>query len=305
MRFGLIVFAGFVSAVLVGCGDTDDFNPVGKKRDAASELQDIPCDGSNEGLRVIVGSNKDIYVCEYDWDESEYVWVGEGVESSGSTKSSSSSSNRYSSNYSSSSSIKHENYETNDFGISAKDDIFNTNIRYGKMIDPRDGKSYRTVDINGKTWMAENLNFTDSTIYPAMQKQNHCFDDVERYCELMGRLYTWSAAMGICPDGWHIPTSDEAEELMEAAEGSLRNLQSARGWGEGSDYGQNTLGMSFVGAGNYPAVDYPTLGYYAKMWINSGTSSNVYLLFRGPENEVLIYSFGGTVYGSVRCIADY
>ena len=59
MRFGLFVFAGVVSAALVGCSDDDDFNPVGKKRDAASELAEIPCDGANEGLRVIVGSNKD------------------------------------------------------------------------------------------------------------------------------------------------------------------------------------------------------------------------------------------------------
>lgn len=300
MRFGLIAFAGFVSAVLVGCSDTDDFNPVGKKRDAASELQDIPCDGANEGLRVIVGSDRDIYVCEYDPDEFEYVWVNEGIESSNSTKSSAgnSSSSRYSSSYSSSSYSEQEvRQKLLNINLSKKDDIFNPRIEYGSMEDPRDGKVYRTVEVAGQVWMAENLNYSE---------RGHCFNDISEYCDLMGRLYTRNEAMDICPDGWHIPTENETEALLEAADGNIRNLQSANGWSSDTTVmtsGNNSLGMSFVGTGNYPEMDYPTLGLYAKMWIDN-KSSNVYLLFRAAQDEVKIFAYDGIVYASARCIKD-
>lgn len=36
-------------------------------------------------------------------------------------------------------------------------------VDYGTLSDSRDGKSYKTVVIGGKTWMAENLNFSKST----------------------------------------------------------------------------------------------------------------------------------------------
>ncbi len=107
-----------------------------------------------------------------------------------------------------------------DFNVN---DIFNPNVKYGTMTDSRDGKTYKTLDIGGNVWMAENLKYADSTASKNLKGQSWCYDNDDSNCELFGRLYTWSAAMdlepvyldsiadltnewrGICPEGWHVP----------------------------------------------------------------------------------------------------
>ena len=112
----------------------------------------------------------------------------------------------------------------------------------GTMTDPRDGTVYKTTNIGAKTWMAENLNYADSSNYPSMLERNKCEDNDLDNCKKDGRLYTWSAIIdsvywaskgktcgntkdndkkcdlpdvvqGICPKGWHVPSVQEWDDL--------------------------------------------------------------------------------------------
>ena len=67
----------------------------------------------------------------------------------------------------------------------------------GSFTDARDGRTYRTVVIGGKTWMAENLNF-------GIADSSWCYNNEPANCEKYGRLYTWDAAMSACPAGWRL-----------------------------------------------------------------------------------------------------
>jgi hypothetical protein len=97
-------------------------------------------------------------------------------------------------------------------------------IKYGTpLIDTRGGDTieYKTAEIGGQLWMAENLNYND----PA----SGCEPSLEA-CK-NGRSYSWAVAMaldnscntkvcrsqiranhrGVCPVGWHIPSNAEWE----------------------------------------------------------------------------------------------
>ena len=162
----------------------------------------------------------------------------------------------------------------------------NPEISYGTLTDSRDGKTYKTVTIGKLTWMAENLNYSDSVATPSLKGKSWCYGNVAANCDVTGRLYTWAAAIdsvklandtvnpqtcgyghvcyptmcgkemgcsqplmlqGVCPDGWHLPRRDEWDMLMKEAGGTNGlDLISQTGW-----YcdGNNALGLSVIPSG--------------------------------------------------------
>lgn len=352
---GLCVLAT-TTIFFTACSDDDDFSPVSKNRGydyafkSNNGFADYPCNEMREGREAIVGRDKESYFCEFDEIDSVYIWAGyndtltaKGKEfvrknvSSSSRESSSSgdddsSSSQYSSSYSSSSyssssssarsSSSSLSWEELKPRLTEKGEQFNPDIDYGTMTDPRDGKTYRTVDIEGTIWMAENLNYTGHEV-----GKSYCFKGDEDICKLYGRFYSRDAAMnsskceygascllgndpiqGICPDGWHIPTYSETQTLVTLAGKKAQPLMSTIGWGtEDSLYinpGIDTYGLSFVGTGQYDTKDgYNDIGEFTFMWVYYQSSDMYYLLIRGKDNEAFINDFNGYESNfSVRCV---
>ena len=131
------------------------------------------------------------------------------------------------------------------------EDIFNPkDIEYDSIVDVRDSQTYKITKINGKWWMAENLNYAVDSSF--------CYNDEPDSCAIYGRLYPWTVAMnidtmygkynatfdekikskhqGLCPKGWHIPTEKEWEEMLDYAdshngdEGVGASMRTKYGW---------------------------------------------------------------------------
>ena len=145
----------------------------------------------------------------------------------------------------------------------------NSEFKCGEiLIDNEEGiaskKRYRTVEIGGKCWFADNLNRTLASGQSGAVK---CYGDAESNCDTYGRLYNWLAAtqndagagvQGICPTGWHLPTNDEWIDLFATlgttvdASNSVVDGKAIKGelnyWGgktnPAANIGDNTIGFN-------------------------------------------------------------
>ena len=103
----------------------------------------------------------------------------------------------------------------------------------GSLSDPRDNKVYKTVTIGSQVWMAENLNYKT--------KNSSCYEDGPDHCTNYGRLYTWEAAKDACPLGWHLPSKNELDTLINAVGGQLMASRMLKSTRMGNEEFSNTI----------------------------------------------------------------
>jgi len=194
----------------------------------------------------------------------------------------------------------------------------------GTLTDTRDRKTYKTTKTpDGKTWMAENLN------YQPQQGNSWCYKDSTSYCGKYGRLYDWNTAMagspnsdastsnvrGVCPPGWHLPSRTEWQTLVSAVGSPTgKKLKSKNGWNDykgQSGNGTDDFGFSALPGGyrhNTSIGDFLSAGYNGYWWTateNEDDRAYVRSMFYYDEYVGVDESFGSKEFGfSVRCVQD-
>jgi len=176
------------------------------------------------------------------------------------------------------------------------------------LIDDRDGRSYKTVKIGDRVWMAENLNYDAGD-------GSFCIDDQDIYCEEYGRLYTWEVAKEACPSGWHLPSDKEWKELertvmkdFSCSPGQVgKYLKSGTGWYENGN-GTDDYGFSILPAGytNSRGGYYRGIKWSAYLW-SSGEFDSQMAVFRilfYNDDRIITRSYNKNFGYSVRCIRD-
>jgi uncharacterized protein (TIGR02145 family) len=223
-------------------------------------------------------------------------------------------------------------------------------IKCPSTLTDYDGNTYDVVKIGNQCWMSNNLRVrhyadgisinevSDSANWSNLTASSKAYcwynNDSASNAETYGALYTWAAAMngsssstsnpsgiqGVCPDGWHLPSDAEWEELAEYISndngGYSTNvngwfnvgghLKATSGWGTGYN-GTDDYGFSALPGGNrFGDGSFDYIGNYGHWWsaTESGTD-NAHFRYIGYDNddfsEATDPKKGGV---SVRCLRD-
>lgn len=156
----------------------------------------------------------------------------------------------------------------------------------GMFVDSRDGKTYKTVQIGGQTWMAENVNYKT-------KEGSHCFD-----CKKYGRLYEWNAAQEACPEGWRLPTKKEWKDFYSRLE-HPEMLKASSDWTNHNSNDIDYYAFSVLPAGRYDDGNLKDRGNYAQFW-SADVNEGPYFLPGNNTNWSEIS--GGDAAVSVRCV---
>lgn len=163
-----------------------------------------------------------------------------------------------------------------------------------------DSKSYKTINIGGRVWMAENLNYKTGDSW--------CYSDSDENCDKFGRLYNWSSAQNVCPEGWLLPTWNDMKALLSYHKEN-RFFRSTEGWKEGSAQGLNFWGFNALPAGAYNEenTSYYDMTRSAYFWTSDEYSSDTgmgYALYISDADKAEVKYFEKQHGFSVRCVKE-
>jgi len=195
-------------------------------------------------------------------------------------------------------------------------------------VEDLDGSIYPFLSINGKCWMAKNLDvskFRNGDEIPHTQSdeawQKAALSQQPAWCyydnnpengKIYGKLYNWYAVSdtrGLVPLGWHVPTDNEWINLADYLGGQQLaggKMKSISGWAENGN-GNNSSNFSARPCGNRGFDgSFKNLGLAVFFWSASAYSVNHAWMHCLHINgcDVFRYGCGKSVGASVRCVMD-
>jgi len=168
------------------------------------------------------------------------------------------------------------------------------------FVDARDGQSYKYAKIGFQLWMTENLK--------TKKGQWTCYDDNPENCEKYGMLYDWNTANKACPEGWHLPMSQEWDELFSYVGGRDKAgiaLKSKEDWINGAGSNMDDFSVLPAGAMNDKKI-FVNRGYSAFFWSSTESKREmVEIIGFNHENQFVSVGQSAKYFRfSVRCVKD-
>lgn len=234
-------------------------------------------------------------------------------------------------------------YATNSEGTNYGQEISFTlwlNVADNAAIDV-DNNSYSSVKIGNQVWLSENLVATHYRNGDPIQNLTMLHDEqwvtatTGAYCDyndlsenagLYGHLYNWytvNDSRNVCPTGWHIPTKDDWQTLIDYLGGTdvaafqlKDNGSNGNLWTESNFISNYASGFSALPAGirtsnlnNPTKSNYLTLGSDGVFWAKEAYGDfNPHLAYYAHINStgwaVVDYNANKIAGLSIRCIKD-
>jgi uncharacterized protein (TIGR02145 family) len=227
-------------------------------------------------------------------------------------------------------------YATNSMGTAYGNEVnFGTSeLISGTFTDSRDNNVYKWVKIGEQIWMAENLAYLPAVSPPSEGSDTLSYYYVYGYngtdvnaakstnnYATYGVLYNWPATLEACPEGWHLPSDNEWEQLavfISTDNGGYhrssiswetvgKHLKATYGWinnGSGTD----DYGFSLLPGGgrNYPLGNFDKVGQTVSLWSSTEfNNTDVWDRYLWNDDTRFYFYYHNKNNGmSVRCVKD-
>ena len=201
------------------------------------------------------------------------------------------------------------------------------------------GMTYNTVTVGTQCWLRENVNLGTMINSGTSQTDNsivekYCYNNDPLSCNVYGGLYQWAEMVqylngvtntthwnplptipvqGICPPGWHIPTTTEVATLITtlggaaAAGGSMKETGLVH-WGPLSNVGAtNSFGFTALPAGSALNGSFSNQRANANFWtVTKGTLNSASFFFGASFASAYYTTAESTkiIANPVRCLKD-
>ena len=244
-------------------------------------------------------------------------------------------------------------YYVRSYAFSSTDTVYGNEVSFITLcpstLTDIDGNTYNVLQFGRQCWMKENLRTTryaDNTEIPALSTSSntpsrYAPNDNEDNVEIYGYLYNWHAVMhndttstanpsgvqGVCPDGWHVPSIAEWNQLTDyvgsqseyVCETNNYNVAKALADTTGWDYSSNTCavgnapssnnatGFRALPVGTYYGGGYYSFGDAAEFWTATeyNSSRGRYCSLVYDRSYVYTNAYPFKYRGlSVRCVRD-
>ncbi|MDA3928838.1 MAG: FISUMP domain-containing protein [Prolixibacteraceae bacterium] len=177
------------------------------------------------------------------------------------------------------------------------------------LTDERDQQKYMTHQYGLDVWMIENFNYSS--------EESRYYDNDSLLYHQYGRLYTYSEAEAVCPQGWHLPTRSNWVSLVSqiAEDDKAASMMLVPGMHYWSDIDFNGFtnqsgfsvlpsGKGRVDGGN---ISFSGVGENTIFWSQKADDGNVYSrMFSDHDDRALELSLkpDSEDLFSVRCVKD-
>lgn len=192
---------------------------------------------------------------------------------------------------------------------------------YGTFTDSRDNINYKTLTINGRTWMAENLAYIPHVskgkngggiwVYDFEGSDVDSAKATDNY-QTYGCLYDWKTANEVCPAGWHLPSDEEWSEFTsfidkdgyEYSDGAA--LKASSGWMEKGGFDAYDFHALPAGSRGIDGSFYYIKGM-TSFWSSTEKDDNYAWIIRldHTKPDIMRRTNIKLIGYSVRCIQDY